>query len=381
MKASPLIGVDSFRDLIVSDTPLIDVRAPIEFERGALPAAINLPILDDEERHQVGLLRRKQGSAAAVKLGHTLVSGQTKEDRIQAWVSAQRTHPAIALYCARGGQRSQIACDWLKEAGCAIPRIDGGYKALRRYLLEELANVPTGFTLSGWTGVGKTETIESLSCAIDLEGIANHRGSAFGGMLHPQPVQRSFENAVAIEFIKFRARGDKHLVMEDESRLIGRIHLGTPIIEALRKAPILLQEASLAERIHRIHQDYILSNWKDFQTCDPEALAPLLSDGALPATLSCLTQPFATFASRLLRSLDAIRKRLGGLRHAQLREDMVQALMEHQAGDPEGHRRWIESLLVEYYDPMYRYQIARKEKRIVFRGTKDEIIDWLQVRS
>ncbi len=381
MKASSLISVDSFRDLIVSDTPLIDVRAPIEFESGALPAAINLPILDNEERHQVGLTHRERGGGAAVELGQTLVSGQKKEARIEAWVRAQETHPAVALYCARGGQRSQIACEWLNEAGYAIPRIDGGYKALRRYLSAELSNVPTGFTLSGWTGVGKTETIEALACAVDLEGIANHRGSAFGGMLHPQPAQSSFENAVAIEFIKFRASDSRHLVMEDEGRLIGRIHLGTDIIDALRSAPIVLQEARLEERIHRIHQDYILSNWRDFETCVPEELESLLITDALPAALSALEQPFATFASRLLASLGAIKKRLGGLRHDNIRKAMIEALLQHQAGNPDGHRRWIETLLVDYYDPMYSYQIARKEERIVFRGTKTAIIEWIRAQT
>ena len=95
MKASSLISVDSFRDLVVSDTPLIDVRAPIEFESGALPAAINLPILDNEERHQVGLTHREQGGGAAVELGQTLVSGQKKEDRTEAWVKAQEAHPTV----------------------------------------------------------------------------------------------------------------------------------------------------------------------------------------------------------------------------------------------------------------------------------------------
>ena len=107
------------------------------------------------------------------------------------------------------------------------------------------------------------------------------------------------------------------------------------------------------------------SNWRDFQHCEQE-LEALLIDDALPSSLAALEQPFATFASRLLTSLSAIQKRLGGLRHSKLEAEMGQALLEHQAGDSDGHRRWIEALLVDCYDPMYSYQIDERKNASSF---------------
>jgi len=381
MHEPPLIESAHFGDLLLAGTTLIDVRAPIEFGDGALPASANHPILDDDERAQVGTTHRVDGPDAATVLGHQLVSGVTKDQRIDAWTSVVQSESESVLYCARGGQRSKIACAWLRDRGVLVPRVVGGYKALRNYLLAELENVPASYTLSGWTGVGKTETIEALPSALDLEELANHRGSAFGRMLRGQPAQQTFENGLAIELMKFRQQGKQHLVMEDESRLIGRIHLPPSIMKTLQSSPILLQEAPVEERVQRIHQDYILSNWKEYESCDPVELNQYLVTEGLPSELASLEQPFATFASRLLTSLDAIRKRLGGARHATLRQEMIQALSEHIAGDSSRHRRWINELLVEYYDPMYTYQIKRKEDRIVFRGDKAAIVDWMQDKS
>jgi tRNA 2-selenouridine synthase len=378
MRESDTIDDVRFEELLLSDVKLLDVRAPIEFASGSLPSSVNVPILSDDERKQVGTTYRIDGAEAAVVLGHQLVSGETKQARIDAWLDVLNRDPQAVVYCARGGQRSQLTCDWLKESGLEVPRINGGYKALRQFLLAELDRIPDGYTLSGCTGVGKTETIEALTCAIDLEGLANHRGSAFGRMLRGQPAQQSFENALAMELIRFRARGDKTLVMEDESRLIGRIHLEAPIMNALKSAPILFQEASFEERVERIHNDYILDNWREYGACQPNELKQHLVSDALPDDLSHVDQPFATFALRLLSSLHNIRKRLGGVRYESIRKEMTLALAEHASGDPSGHHRWIRELLVEYYDPMYTYQIDKKKERIVFRGDKNAIVEWMK---
>jgi tRNA 2-selenouridine synthase len=378
MRDSDTMDSPRFEELLLSEVTLIDVRAPIEFAAGSLPSSINVPILDDQERKQVGTTYRVDGAEAAVLLGHQLVSGDIKKARVDAWLDVLRQAPEAVVYCARGGQRSQLTCEWLRAAGMEVPRIHGGYKALRKNLLAELDRIPTGYTLSGCTGVGKTETIEALTCAVDLEGLANHRGSAFGRMLRGQPSQQSFENALAIELIRFRARGEKNLVMEDESRLIGRIHLDAPIMNALKSAPILFQEASFEERVERIHNDYILDNWREYEACPTDELTKHLVTEALPDELSHVAQPFATFALRLLHSMHNIRKRLGGVRYESIKKEMLLALAEHAAGDLSGHHRWIRELLIEYYDPMYTYQIDKKKERIVFRGDKAAIVEWMK---
>ena len=115
-------GTD-YRAILASDTPLIDVRAPIEFAQGAMPAALNLPLMNDDERAAVGTCYKRQGPEAALALGHSLVSGKTRDDRINAWREASLAHPHGYLCCARGGQRSHITQAWLKEAGVDYPLI------------------------------------------------------------------------------------------------------------------------------------------------------------------------------------------------------------------------------------------------------------------
>ncbi|MDC6679308.1 rhodanese-like domain-containing protein, partial [Leclercia adecarboxylata] len=117
---------------------LIDVRAPVEFAQGALPGAVNLPLMNDEERHQVGIAYKQQGQAAAIALGERLVSGDIKQARINAWQAYLTEHPDALIYCFRGGLRSQIAQQWLDETGASRPRLQGGWKAMRQALCARI---------------------------------------------------------------------------------------------------------------------------------------------------------------------------------------------------------------------------------------------------
>ena len=119
------------RALLAAGTPLIDVRAPIEFTQGAMPAGINLPLMNDEERAAVGTCYKRQGPEAALALGHKLVSGERRQQRLDAWRAACIAHPQGYICCARGGQRSHIVQAWLRESGVDYPLVVGGYKALR----------------------------------------------------------------------------------------------------------------------------------------------------------------------------------------------------------------------------------------------------------
>ncbi|HIE54665.1 MAG TPA: tRNA 2-selenouridine(34) synthase MnmH, partial [Chromatiaceae bacterium] len=189
--------ISDFRELFLQDRPLLDVRAPVEFADGAFPSARNLPLLTDRERHLIGIRYKESGQASATDLGRELIDGEPREQRVAHWKRFIEQHPQGALYCFRGGMRSRITQEWIYAAtGVAYPRVKGGYKALRRYLLEELDRSITRLqplVVGGRTGAGKTILLKQLDHAIDLEGLAWHRGSAFGRHATPQPTQIDFE--------------------------------------------------------------------------------------------------------------------------------------------------------------------------------------------
>ncbi len=196
-------GTD-YRAILASDTPLIDVRAPVEFSQSAMPAAINLPLMNDEERAAVGTCYKRQGPEAALGLGHKLVQGDLRASRTQAWLEACARYPHGYLCCARGGQRSHIVQQWLKEAGVDYPLIVGGYKALRQAAIQatdDLVQRPI-VLIGGCTGNGKTQLVCSRPDGIDLEGLAHHRGSSFGRTLQDQHPQATFENHLAVSLLK-----------------------------------------------------------------------------------------------------------------------------------------------------------------------------------
>ena len=181
---------EDYRALFLSDAPMMDMRAPLEFNKGAFPAASSLPLMSDDERAQVGTCYKREGQQAAIELGHRLVSGDTKVQRLAQWCEFARQYPQGYLYCFRGGLRSQTVQQWLHEAGIDYPLVRGGYKAMRRFLIDELELSTTKgeFVLvGGKTGTGKTRVIWDIPRSVDLEGLANHRGSTFGQMPQPQP--------------------------------------------------------------------------------------------------------------------------------------------------------------------------------------------------
>ncbi|WP_226666926.1 tRNA 2-selenouridine(34) synthase MnmH [Microbulbifer aggregans] len=365
--SKPRPDSDDFRHIFLRDLPLMDTRAPVEFNKGSFPGALNLPLMTDNERQRVGTCYKQKGQQAAIALGHDLVSGPIKEERIAAWAAFARANPEGYLFCFRGGLRSQITQQWLAEAGIAYPRIVGGYKAMRTFLLEEIESAVANcaFTVvGGMTGTGKTEVLEQLDNAIDLEGHANHRGSSFGKRATPQPSQISFENALAIDFLKRRARGQQRFVLEDESRLIGRCSLPYSLHQNMRSYPLVWLEDSLESRVERILKAYVIDLSQEFIELHGQDVG------------------LAEFADALTQSLANIAKRLGGLRYAELDKVMRTALKEQaEKGCVDLHRNWIYALLHDYYDPMYAYQLKDNAERIEFRGTQREVVSYLRNNS
>ncbi|HAW21791.1 MAG TPA: tRNA 2-selenouridine(34) synthase MnmH, partial [Pseudomonas sp.] len=288
---------DNFAELFLNDVPMMDARAPVEFAKGAFPGVVNLPLMNDLERQKVGTCYKQQGQEAAIELGHRLVSGQVKAERIQAWADFARNNPQGYVYCFRGGLRSQLVQQWLKtEAGIDYPRVTGGYKAMRHFLLEtiERAAAHDNFVLvGGMTGTGKTEVLARLEDGVDLEGIANHRGSSFGKRATPQPVQIDFENALAIRLLKMQKAGARQFVLEDEARLVGRCSIPLPLFQGMQHYPLVWLEDSFEGRVDRILKDYVIDLCAEFTTEFGD-------------------EGFTAFAERLQQSLVNISKRLGG---------------------------------------------------------------------
>ena len=357
-----------FRHIFLNDVPMMDVRAPVEFEQGAFPGVLNRPLMDDHERQQVGTCYKQKGQDAAIALGHQLVSGAAKQERIQAWAQFAQANPQGVLYCFRGGLRSQITQQWLKtEAGIDYPRVLGGYKAMRTFLIEttQAAAAQCQFmVLSGLTGTGKTEVISQLANGLDLEGHANHRGSSFGSRVSSQPSQINFENQLAIDLLKKRSQGHGWFVLEDEGRHVGRCAVPLELRQRLEQVPIVCLEDPFEARVERILRDYVLLQCADFVATYGDAV------GA------------AMFSARLQENLAKLAKRLGGDRYQALSANMQAALArQHSHGDLSLHRDWIAVLIRDYYDPMYVYQRQNRVHRIVFEGDHQAVSEYLRASS
>jgi len=353
--------------LLRDGTPFIDVRAEVEFEKGTIPGATNLPILDTREREKVGTCYKRSGQDAAIALGHTLVNGAVKDARVDAWVRFARAHPEAWLYCWRGGLRSRTAAQWMAEAGCPVPVVPGGYKALRQRLIDELSPAAAGerwYVIGGRTGSAKTALVNALPGGIDLEGFARHRGSSFGRRAGTPPAQVDFENALAIALLQQRHRAPGACVfLEDESRQIGALAVPLEFYRRMRESPVVVLEVPLAQRVTKILDDYIRVDLAEHSVLDPE-------------------HGFDNFARQLEESLARIRKRLGDERFREAHALMQHALHAHRMrDDAESHRSWIALLLAQYYDPMYDYQLGNAADRIVFRGDTDAVRAWALSRA
>ncbi|BBG65957.1 selenophosphate-dependent tRNA 2-selenouridine synthase [Hydrogenimonas sp.] len=354
---------DDFRSIVKKRLPLIDVRAPVEYEKGAFPGAVNLPLMSDEERRLVGIRYKERGNAEALKLGHELVSGEIKKRRIEAWCSFVKSHPKALLYCFRGGQRSQISQEWMALAGCPVPRLRGGYKAFRRYLIDETERIGgklEPIILGGRTGSGKTLLLEKIAASIDLEALANHRGSAFGRKISPQPTQISFENRLAYDLIEKTDSYGFRLVFEDEGRNVGRLYLPQALFSSFGEAPLVILQTPMDRRVEITWREYVADAQREY-----------LEIGS--------TEPLLEWKEAVSSAMDRIKRRLGGERHARVKSMLQSAFTEQiRSGSAEPHKEWVEYLLREYYDPMYDYQIEKRARRVVFTGDSDSVMEYLQ---
>ncbi|WP_262927176.1 tRNA 2-selenouridine(34) synthase MnmH [Phytohalomonas tamaricis] len=343
---------------LLQDSTLIDVRAPVEFAQGALPGAINLPLMDDDERRQVGTCFKVSGQGAAIALGQRLVDGRLREARIRAWRELACSHPDAVIYCARGGLRSQTAQQWLNGAGVALPRIKGGFKAMRQLLMAQIetaAGQPM-LIVAGLTGCAKTALINRIAHGIDLEAHARHKGSSFGRRPGPLPSQIDFEHALGLDLAQTAAP----YVFEDESHRIGDVEIPLPLWQTMLKAPRVRAEMPLDWRLEQIRKDYIEDLWEIYQA------------------QYGLWLGWTLMRRQLSSALMRLRKRLGGERLARLVQLQQMAFEAHERGDSHAHEAWLAPLLTEYYDPMYHYQIEKNETPFVHVGDWDSCLAFVR---
>jgi tRNA 2-selenouridine synthase len=337
--------------------PLIDVRAPIEFAAGSIDGAVNLPILTDDERARVGTTYKNQGPEAAVALGHELVSGDIKAARVQAWQQFILKNPQTILYCFRGGLRSKTTQLWLRELGLEVPLITGGYKRVRNFYLQKIEEVqahPSWLVISGPTGSGKTRLIDNLlrlRPSLNLEALARHRGSAFGGYVDPQPSQADFENRLASQLLKLEERivAEKVFFIEDESRMIGGIHQPLSVFEKLRESEVIWIEDPIETRVQRIYEEYVVRAAKESSISEVEV--------------------------RLSRALQAISKKLGSEKTKEL-QTLITLGFKYNEIIETPHKDWIRELLVRYYDPLYHRSLERRQVKVAFKGLFEQALSY-----
>ena len=320
------LGVEDFlrlcatrsRALRAGPFPLADVRSPVEFARGHIPGAVNIPLFSDEERAEVGTLYKHEGKETAVVRGLELI-GPKLGGLARAAFSLCRGRSAgeLALYCSRGGMRSSSMGWLLSTVGLRVHVLEGGYKVFRRHVLDAFERPLNLLVLGGKTGSGKTRVLERMAVrgaqVVDLEGLARHRGSAFGALAGaPQPTREQFENELAVAL--GRMNPALPVWVEDECENLGTINLPRAFFRQLRASPLLTLEVSDAVRLARVLKDY----------------------GSLPAEV-------------MGRCLDHIKKRLGGLEHGRAHACLA-------ANDLPG----LAVILLEYYDRAYARQALNR---------------------
>ncbi len=293
---------------------IIDVRSPIEFAQGHIPGATNIPLFSDEERAVVGTLYKQVGKQAAILQGLQLF-GPKLVQYVQT-VENLTEKKSVFLYCARGGMRSASFAWLLSVYGYEVFLLEGGYKSYRNFALEQCNNALNLIVLSGKTGSGKTNLLHDYAREgkqiIDLEGLACHKGSVFGGIGKQQPTQEQFENDLALILRDLKV--DTLTWIEDESRKIGKIIIPGALWDQMRSAPIQFLEKTKQERLDLIIEEYGMFSTQNFLDC-------------------------------LLR----LEKHLGSQRYAQTKELLLQ-----------NDRIAFFSVLIDYYDKAYNNSFAKR---------------------
>lgn len=250
-----------------SSRVLLDVRSPGEYAQGHIPGAVSFPLFSDEERALVGTCYKQQGKEQALELGLELVGPKMAGFIRQARQLAPDRR--LAVHCWRGGQRSGSMAWLFRQAGFEVATLDGGYKKYRRYVLDGFQEIQLDMrVVGGRTGSGKTKILKELALLgeqiVDLEGLAHHKGSAFGSIGEiAQPTVEQFENDL---FQALSALDPQRQVwIENESRSIGRVYIPAPFWEKMRASTLFNVQIPETARIDNLLQDYVLTDKSELE--------------------------------------------------------------------------------------------------------------------
>ena len=342
------IDIETFLKLS-KDFPVLDVRSPGEYLHAHMPKASSVPLFTDEQRKIIGTAYKKQTRKIAVEIGINYFSERMKSVQketakiLEEWPkdpvvdpSKKTDHSTLLVHCWRGGMRSETVAWLLSLYGYNIYVLKGGYKAFRRWTLKQLEKEYQFKILGGYTGSGKTEVLKEMMQegipVIDLEGLANHRGSSFGSLgQNAQPTQEMFENMLALELYKYQksekpdsTNGDSVSAkppvvwLEDESRHIGSVGFPPAFWEQMRNSPVYFIDVPFEERVN-----FIVRTYGEF---DKEKLG------------TCILN---------------IQKRLGGLET----KNALQYLEE-------GNVKQCFEILIRYYDKLYGNGLSKRENSL-----------------
>lgn len=313
------VGPQKFLELSHT-VPVIDVRAPKEFRQGHIPGAFNMPLFDDDERAKVGTTYTKTGKDEALFNGLELVGPKLK-DFVKQGHSLEKSGELL-LHCWRGGMRSEAMAWLLKFSGIKTTVLEGGYKAYRRYVRESFNQGPPLIVIGGLTGSGKTEILKQLSergeQVLDLEGIAHHKGSAFGALgQDQQPTNEQFENDLANQWLALNFK--KPVWIEDESRNIGKVIIPESLFFKMAASRLVFIDVPFETRVERLMKEY------------------------------------GAFDKSMLSSIiEKISKRIGG--------DVANAAM---ASLVEGDVKKAVSIVLKYYDKTYQYGLSKRDQSLI----------------
>ncbi len=260
------------------DLTWIDVRSESEFTESSIPGAINIPLFNNEERAQIGTVYKQVNPVQARWLGLGIASRKLPE--IVKQIADEAADRVAAIYCWRGGMRSRSVVTVLELMGIRAVRLTGGYRGYRQYVTERLAtmaptDIPPLIVIHGMTGVGKTTLLRRLADlgepVLDLERLARHRGSVFGGIGLKPANQRQFD-AVLLETLEV-VRGRPYLMMEAESKRIGHATMPDFLYEAKRTALHVELAAPLTVRVQRTLEQYALADGEALHQAVERAIA------------------------------------------------------------------------------------------------------------
>ena len=261
------ILIEEFLKLSAGHT-IVDVRSPAEYEHAHLPAAYSLPLFDNEERKVIGTLYKQESKEKAIKQGLDYFGVKMRKmvEEVEQ-LSEAKNSKTILVHCWRGGMRSGAVAWLLDLYGFDVYQLIGGYKAFRRWVLDQFLNKYPFKIIGGYTGSGKTIVLEKLrekgATIIDLESLAHHKGSAFGGIDMPlQPSQEMFENKLAVELfnkttsLANNANITPIIYLEDESQRIGNLNIPLDIWKQMRNSRLIFLQIPFEQRLQYIVKDY-----------------------------------------------------------------------------------------------------------------------------